>query len=97
VFLNSHAGPRDLVVASSEFYFKIAHRNCLRDDWNLGAISGRAANYIVLNRDYNDHLADLRERDPVLYSGIEQRLGADYREVFRNADYQILQMVSGRP
>ena len=90
-FLNSRLGPRDLVFARSEFYFGLQCRACLRDDGNLGAISGRIPDYIVLDPDYNGHLAGLRETDPGMYRNIEQRLRADYREVFRNANYQVLQ------
>ena len=55
-FLNSRLGPQDVVFARSEFYFGLRCRTCLRDDGNLGAISGRIANYIVLDPDYNGHL-----------------------------------------
>ena len=94
-FLNSRLGPHDLVFARSEFYFGLQCRTCLRDDGNLGAISGRIPNYIVLDPDYNGHLKNLRETDPVLYRSIEQRLNSDYREVFRNANYLVLGRITG--
>ncbi len=94
-FLNARLRPGDVVFARSEFYFGLECRTCLRDDGNLGAISGLIPNYIVLDPDYNGHLAGLRETDPAMYRNIEERLRADYREVFRNANYQVLQRTTG--
>jgi 4-amino-4-deoxy-L-arabinose transferase-like glycosyltransferase len=56
-FLNARVGPRDLVFARSEFYFGLECRTCLKDDANLGALSGRRADYIVLDADHDSHLA----------------------------------------
>jgi 4-amino-4-deoxy-L-arabinose transferase-like glycosyltransferase len=94
-FLNSRLGPHDLVFARSEFYFGLQCRACLRDDGNLGAVSGRIPNYIVLDPDYNGHLRSLSETDPAMYRSIEQRLSSDYREVFRNANYLVLGRITG--
>jgi len=68
-FLNSRVGPHDTVFARSEFYFGLECRACLRDDGNLGAVSGRIANYIVLDPDYNGHWRSLRDTDPAMYWG----------------------------
>jgi 4-amino-4-deoxy-L-arabinose transferase-like glycosyltransferase len=89
-FLNAHVGPRDLVMAGSEFYFGLQCRKCLRDDPNLGAYSGRQANYIVLTPDYDGHLGQLQETSSRIYRGIEQRLKMEYSEVFREVDYRVL-------
>jgi 4-amino-4-deoxy-L-arabinose transferase-like glycosyltransferase len=89
-FLNAHVGPQDLVMAGSEFYFGLQCRACLRDDANLGAFSGRRANYIVLSPDYNGHLVELQETSPAIYRDIEQRLSMEYREVFRSVNYRVL-------
>jgi 4-amino-4-deoxy-L-arabinose transferase-like glycosyltransferase len=89
-FLNAHVGPTDVIFARSEFYFGLQCRTCLRDDTNLGELSGRRADYIVLDPDYIDHLMDLRAKSPAIYSDIEQRLNTQYHEVFRNSNYQIL-------
>jgi hypothetical protein len=32
----------------------------------------------------------MREKNPVVYREIEQRLKTEYQEVFRNANYQVL-------
>ena len=90
-FLNAHIGPGDLVFARSEFYFRLECRACLRDDRDLGAFSGRLANFIVLDAEYNDYLASLRETNPAIYRDIERRLSVEYREVFHNVDYRVLQ------
>jgi 4-amino-4-deoxy-L-arabinose transferase-like glycosyltransferase len=89
-FLNAHVGPEDVVFARSEFYFGLQCRSCLRDDSNLGALSGWRAQYIVLDPDYTAHLVGLREKSPVIYRDIEQRLSTDYREVFRNSNYRVM-------
>jgi len=90
-FLNAHVGPQDVVFARSEFYFGLQCRTCLRDDANLGAFSGLRAKYVVLDPDYNSYLMGLREKSPATYSDIEQRLSLEYREVFRNPIYQVMQ------
>jgi 4-amino-4-deoxy-L-arabinose transferase-like glycosyltransferase len=89
-FLNAHVRPGDVVFARSEFYFGLQCRTCLRDDANLGALSGWRAEYIVLDPDYTGHLEELREKSPVIYRDIEQRLKTDYQEVFRNLNYQVM-------
>jgi 4-amino-4-deoxy-L-arabinose transferase-like glycosyltransferase len=89
-YLNAHVAPGDVVFARSEFYFGLQCRTCLRDDENLGANSGLHAQYIVLDPDYIGHLTDLRDKSPAIYRSIEQRLNTEYREVFRNANYQVL-------
>ena len=94
-FLNANVRPEDVVFARSEFYFGLRCRTCLRDDANLGALSGRRAQYIVLEPDYTDHLVELREKSPTIYSEIEQRLNTEYRDVFRNSNYQVMQRTAG--
>jgi hypothetical protein len=89
-FLNAHVEPGDMVFARSEFYFGLNCRTCLRDDTNLGELSGRRAQYIVIDQDYTDHLMDLRAKSPATYRDIEERLNTEYREVFRNSNYQVL-------
>lgn len=78
------------MFARSEFYFGLQCRTCLRDDANLGALSGRRAEYIVLDPGYTGHLVELREKSPVIYRDIEQRLNTEYQEVFRNPNYQVM-------
>ena len=58
-FLNGHVGPGGVIFARSEFYFGLECQTCLRDDTNLGELSGRRADYIVLDTDYIDHLLSL--------------------------------------
>lgn len=94
-FLNAHVRPEDVVFARSEFYFGLWCRTCLRDDANLGALSGRRAQYIVLEPDYRDHLVELQEKSPAIYREIEQRLNTEYQEVFRNPNYQVMQRTPG--
>jgi 4-amino-4-deoxy-L-arabinose transferase-like glycosyltransferase len=89
-FLNANVRPVDVVFARSEFYFGLQCRTCLRDDANLGALSGWRAQYIVLEPDYTDHLVELREKSPVIYREIEERLNTEYQEVFRNPNYQVV-------
>ena len=90
-FLNAHVAPQDLVIARSEFYFGLACRTCLRDDPNMGVFSGRRASYIVLDPDYDGSLLELRETNPPVYREVEQRLSMEYKEVFRNINYRVLQ------
>jgi hypothetical protein len=93
-FLNAHVGPDDVVFARSEFYFGLKCRTCLRDDENLGAFSGRRAQYIVLDPDYIGQEQELRKKYPELYSDIEKRLSTEYQEVFRNANYQVMRRIA---
>ena len=89
-YLNAHVGPQDLVMARSEFYFRLHCRTCLRDDANLGAFSGRRANYIVLDPDYQSNLVELEQTNPAAYRDIERRLNLEYHEVYRNLNYRVL-------
>jgi 4-amino-4-deoxy-L-arabinose transferase-like glycosyltransferase len=89
MFLNDHIQPGDLVFARSEFYFGLNCRTCLRDDDNLGVLSGRQASYIVIDPDYEQYWSTIQGTNPGLYRKIEQRL-MEYREVFRNANYRVV-------
>jgi hypothetical protein len=95
-FLNAHVRPEDVVFARSEFYFGLQCRTCLRDDANLGALSGRRAQYIVIDPEYSAHLVELREKSPVIYREIEQRLSTEYQEVFSNPQYRVMRMTATR-
>lgn len=90
-FLNAHVGPPDVVFASSEFYFGLNCRNCLTDDANLGAISGKRARYIVLDPVYSSHLVDLQKKHPAMYRDIQQQLSRDYQLVFHNPVYLVFE------
>jgi hypothetical protein len=92
-FLNAHMGAQTVVFARSEFYFGLDCRTCLRDDPDLGAISGRVADYIVLDPEYNGGLEDLEKTSPALYRSIEANLSARYSEVFHNPRYQVLHRI----
>ena len=94
-FLNGHVAPGDVIFARSEFYFGLECQTCLRDDTNLGELSGRRADYIVLDTDYIDHLMELRAKSPEEYLDIKHRLDTEYHEVFRNANYQVLRKNTG--
>jgi 4-amino-4-deoxy-L-arabinose transferase-like glycosyltransferase len=93
-FLNAHIGQSDLLIAQSEFYFELENKKALVDDPNLGAYSGRRADYIVIDKVYAGHLTELKTAKPAVYGSIERRLGEEYREVFRNSGYRILQRKS---
>ena len=62
-FLNAHVEPADTVFARSEFYFGLNCQTCLRDDTNLGELSGRRAEFIVIDQDYNDHLIGVARKE----------------------------------
>lgn len=89
-FLNAHVEPNEMVFARSEFYFGMRCKTCLRDDTNLGELSGRRAEYIVIDTDYTDQLMKLRATSPATYHDIEERLSTEYKEVFHNSNYQVL-------
>jgi hypothetical protein len=90
-YLNDHLGPSGLVFARSEFYFGLQCRRCLRDDPNLGFFSGRRADFIVIDQDYTSHLASLLRANAAVYNGVRGILDTEYREVFRNDSYQVLE------
>jgi|HubBroStandDraft_4_1064222.scaffolds.fasta_scaffold51766_2 hypothetical protein len=92
-FLNDHAGPQDLVFARSEFYFGLKCRTILRDDERLGVLSGRRANYIVFDSDFEEQWASFQKSNPPVYHDAGQRLKLEYREVFRNVHYRILKRI----
>jgi 4-amino-4-deoxy-L-arabinose transferase-like glycosyltransferase len=92
-YLNSHLGPGEVVFGGSEVYFGLDCHTCLRDDANLGALTHRQARLIVFNGDYTQHLDELRRKNPEVYQNIEKSLGGEYREVFHNANYQVMERV----
>jgi hypothetical protein len=91
VYLNDHLRSSNVVFARSEFYFGLHCRSCLRDDPNLGIFSGRRADFIVMDQDYRAHLASLLQANGALYDDVRRILETEYREVFKNENYQIFQ------
>ena len=94
--MNSHLGRGEVVFGGSEVYFGLDCHECLRDDANLGALTHRHAQLIVFNGDYTQHLDELRTKNPEIYQDISKSLGAEYHEVFRNGNYQVMERLPSR-
>lgn len=88
--LNQNAQPHDLIMASSEFWFILNHKENLVDDYRLGYLTGKKPAFIVMDSPrYKDWFANLAERENATYQFIENTLRNDYLIIYEDETYQI--------
>jgi 4-amino-4-deoxy-L-arabinose transferase-like glycosyltransferase len=89
-FLASHAGKNELIMGPSELAFQLGFDNNLLDDTRLGCISGKRANYIVIDKlGYAAAIMYLERDDPKCYHYIRKELAERYRAVYDAGGYTI--------
>jgi 4-amino-4-deoxy-L-arabinose transferase-like glycosyltransferase len=89
-FLASHAGKTKLIMGPSELAFQLGFGNNLLDDTRLGCLSGKQADYIVIDKlGYAAAIAYLEGDDPKCYLYIRKELAERYRAVYDAGGYTI--------
>jgi len=89
-FLSTCAGPADTVFGSASAGFGFGFEKGLVDDLRLGYLTGRKADFVVLDQEYRSAIRDYAASDPKLYAFIERRIATEYVPVYQMDDYTIL-------
>lgn len=89
-FVKEHAGPNDLIFASCSFGFGYGFRPNLVDDGTFGYYSGWRPRFIVMEEIYDDYVK-LHQRTQPKMDAHYQKLIADYRVVYDNGAYRVLE------
>jgi hypothetical protein len=89
-FLAAHAGKNKLIMGPSELAFQLGFGNNLLDDTRLGCISGKQADYIVIDKlGYAAAITYLEGDDPKCYLYIRKELAERYRAVYDAVGYTV--------
>jgi len=89
-FVKQHAGPNDLIFASSSFGFGYGFRPNLVDDISFGLFSGWRPRFIVMEEIYEGN-AQLSQINAPAVDAHYRKLMADYRVVYNNGSYKVLE------
>jgi hypothetical protein len=94
-YMQRHAGPSDLIMASCDFGFAYGFRPNLLDDIRLGYFSGKVPAYIVVEEIYQGNFDNWKAGSPGLYRFVEQRL-SEYELVYNRNSYRIYRRKDSR-
>jgi hypothetical protein len=89
-YLKTHARTNELIMGSGELGFSLGFGDRVLDDCRLGFTSGKAADYIVVDVQYNGYFSWLADHEPATYRYIRRTLADDYERVYdqTNDGYQ---------
>ena len=89
-FLESHAGKTKLIMGPSELGFQLGFGTNLLDDTRLGCVSGKHADYVVIDKlGYAAAISYLEGDDPKCYMYVRTELAEHYRAVYDSGGYTI--------
>ena len=94
-YIEQHAKPTDLVMASLEICFQYGLRDNWVDDIRWGFYSGKAPKYLVLEEAYEGNLPGFRRQLPKLADFMEARLKNEYSLVHDQGGYKIYERKQG--
>jgi len=86
--LQRNLRPGQSVIGSAELGFGLGFDR-VKDDANLGYYSGRRADFIVIDPNYQAHLAHLAQAQPAVYASLQHLLAGAYRPVYSNSIYTV--------
>jgi hypothetical protein len=87
-FLNQHSDEKTLVIGGAEMAFGVGFDH-LKDDIRVGYYSGKRPDFVVMDYHYNGLMSALRNREPLVYQSVIERLQHSYKQVYDNGSYQI--------
>ena len=90
-YLKDHTGPKDVIFGSAELGFDLGFFDGrLVDDFRLGYLTGKKANFIVLDQNrYQEWIPNLKQSEPQAYQYIMDMLGRDFQLVQQNSGYRV--------
>ncbi len=94
-YIEQHAKPTDLVMASLEICFQYGLRDNWVDDIRWGFYSGKVPKYLVLEEAYEGNLPGFRRQLPKLADFMETRLNNEYSLVHDQGGYKIYERKQG--
>ena len=96
-FLRKHAAPDAFIMGSAELGFGLGFDRNLVDDIQLGAISGKKPDFIVVEENYSSIFASFKSERPHVYKFINNRLMQEFQPVYSHFDYRIYTRRSPTP
>lgn len=85
--VDTATSPGSTVFASSEFFFGMNCKRCLKDDARLGFDSGRSADVVVINADFQEIMS--RFRRPEAIAHVKRVLSGPLRVIHQSAAYRV--------
>jgi 4-amino-4-deoxy-L-arabinose transferase-like glycosyltransferase len=97
-YLKQHMQPDTLIFASSAYGFDFGMtRKNLIDDTGCGYLTGRRAEFIVVDEIYADDFAGHRKDRPAVAAFVDRLLQTDYRVVYDRNEIAIYQRIDSAP
>lgn len=87
-YLRGQLREGDEVIAGAEFGFDLGFSR-IRDDYRLGALSGRRPRFIVLDGVYAGHIAEFEASEPSVHAHIRRLMDQECQWVFHNDRYRV--------
>jgi uncharacterized membrane protein len=88
-YLRSNGAPSRVVMGGSGLGFGLGFPDTLVDDIKLGYHSGRRADFVVIDPEYDTAMNASRGRQPAIDEHVARVLTEEYRKVFEQGGYRI--------
>jgi hypothetical protein len=88
-YLRASTDPQSTIMGSAEAGFGIGFDRKLIDDVQLGAVSGKVPDVIVVEENYEGIFKAFETERPGVYEFINKRLSQEFQPVYKQSDYTI--------
>jgi hypothetical protein len=88
-FINSQRKSGDFIFGSAALGFDFGFDGQVLDDPRIGALSGKRAQFIVVDDIYRDYFRSIGKRDAALLAHMQQILGSEYQLAYQQHAYSI--------
>jgi hypothetical protein len=88
-FMQSHGYDTRFIMADASLAYELGFDKNLIDDVNLGYHTGKRAEVIVVNSEYELQFEMIRAKDQVKYGYIEKMLAEEYDKVYDQSRYKV--------
>jgi hypothetical protein len=88
-FLRHKASSTAMIMGSAEMGFGLGFERNLVDDIQLGAVSGKTPDFIVVEESYETIFKNFVTERPEIYKFINNRLTHEFEPVYKHSAYTI--------
>jgi 4-amino-4-deoxy-L-arabinose transferase-like glycosyltransferase len=92
-YLRGHYTDRTFTMGTAALLFGVGPEWNLLDDVRLGYNTGKHAQVIVVDPDWEDRIQESKTSAPPIYDYVQRVLSREYREVYAHAGWRVLERV----
>lgn len=94
-FVRAKFKPETLIMGDASLQFGLGPDWNILDDFRLGYDSGKRAGVVVIDSQWEDRMGMLQAAKPAVYRFVTDLINAEYREVYNEGGYRILERTRG--